>query len=159
MTGGDDTARGEYARRHQRISTAALLASLHAVADELGRTPTAREYDARSEHARTTLANRFDSWNAALDAAGLDRNAEYDIDEDRLIADLLRVEDELGTPPTKREYREHGRFAASTYQDRFGSWTTAIHAAGLDVSGYDWRGVPSHIRALADGMGGGPDGD
>lgn len=150
-----DNRRGEYAKRHQRIPTGELLASIHALADELGRTPKAAEYQNQGLYSLSPIRRRFGGWNAALDAAGLERNAEYAISEDRLIADLLRVAEDLGETPTRREYREHGLYADTAFQRAFGSWENATTEAGLEVKGCRWSGGAAVLRELAE-SGGGP---
>lgn len=58
--------------RDRRRSEEELLADLRALADERGACPTAARVRAREDMPTpTTYENRFGSWNAALDAAGL----------------------------------------------------------------------------------------
>lgn len=141
----------EWAIENQRIPTGELLASIHELAEELGRTPTAREYRERARYSLHPIKRRFGRWNAALEAADLTPNNEYAIGEDRLIADLLAVSETLGRAPTRREYREHGQFADTALQREFGSWSAALEAAGLDVAGCAWNGLSEDLRALATG--------
>lgn len=54
------------------------------------------------------------------------------IDTETLLADLRRLAAELDQPPTLQQYREHGRHSATTYYNRFGSWQSALEAAGLE---------------------------
>lgn len=55
--------------------------------------------------------------------------------DDVLLGDLASVANRLGKPSiTKDEYNAHGRFAAATMQNRFGSWNEALRKAGLSVS-------------------------
>jgi hypothetical protein len=118
-----------------RIPTSTLLESLHELTERLGRVPTASEYTELGRYSLHPLGRRFGGYNAALRAAGLPVNKEYDIDEDRLINDLIRADREAEGSVSKRDYAELGQFAVSTYQDHFGSWKTAKHAAGLEVEG------------------------
>lgn len=54
--------------------------------------------------------------------------------EEDLIQDLQRVAKELGTDTvTKSAYDEKGRFGATTFLRRFGSWNGALKAASLKV--------------------------
>lgn len=56
------------------------------------------------------------------------------IPTEELIADLHRVADKLGRPPSRVEYRKHGDHAASTQRKRFGTWSDAKREAGWKVS-------------------------
>jgi Homing endonuclease associated repeat/HNH endonuclease len=52
--------------------------------------------------------------------------------DQEFLDDLKRVADELGANTVSmRQYDEHGRFAASSLQRRFGSWVQALQRAGL----------------------------
>jgi hypothetical protein len=55
------------------------------------------------------------------------------ITEDQLISDLKKVALELNKNTVQRtEYDEKGKFGATTYIRRFGSWFKALEKAGLD---------------------------
>ena len=62
-------------------------------------------------------------------------NTKPDISNDDLVLDLQRVAAALGvqTVPA-RTYRQHGRFSATVFQTRFGTWNKALAAAGLGIS-------------------------
>ncbi|ELY68839.1 homing endonuclease associated repeat-containing protein [Natrinema versiforme] len=60
-----------------RYTDEELLDQLREVADEIGKPPTAVEFDDHSDSSRTTYQNRFGSWNAALQEAGLDINRTH----------------------------------------------------------------------------------
>jgi len=49
-----------------------------------------------------------------------------------LLAELHRVADELGEPPTFQEMSGVGSYASRTYAHRFGSWSAALEAAFND---------------------------
>ncbi|MGI8981919.1 MAG: homing endonuclease associated repeat-containing protein [Pirellulaceae bacterium] len=56
------------------------------------------------------------------------------IPNDELIADLRRVDEVLRSQDRTlsiRTYAEVGKFSAGTFADRFGSWNSALAAAGL----------------------------
>jgi hypothetical protein len=56
-----------------------------------------------------------------------------DVSDDDLIADLVRVSDELGKKRiTFRDYNTTGKFSSSTISTRFGSWLNALEKAGLE---------------------------
>lgn len=65
-----------------------------------------------------------------------------DVSDDALVADLLRVSDELGKKKiTFRDYNKIGKFSSSTIATRFGSWHDALEKAGLERSVE--RNIPS----------------
>jgi hypothetical protein len=50
-----------------------------------------------------------------------------------LLADLRRVAEELGHPPTTTDYQEHGDHGLTTVKNRFdGGWAEILAKAGLD---------------------------
>lgn len=51
-----------------------------------------------------------------------------------LLDDFHRLADGFDRPPKRSEMDQRGLYSARTYDDRLGSWTAAIHEAGLDVS-------------------------
>ena len=55
----------------KRIPDGHLIADLQIGAEALGHPPIKQEYDAFGTYSLTTLKNRFDSYDAALEAAGL----------------------------------------------------------------------------------------
>ncbi|AEH39283.1 homing endonuclease associated repeat-containing protein [Halopiger xanaduensis] len=54
------------------------------------------------------------------------------IPDKQLLAELDRLEDELGRSPTIREMDELGDYSAATYKERFDSWTNALQLAGYE---------------------------
>lgn len=81
------------------ISTEELLEKLQKFKQETGESPTYRAFaDFESRQARNTIKYRFDSWNKALEAAGLDTTQEkHDISK----SDILRLY--LGKAMTQAE--------------------------------------------------------
>lgn len=62
---------GDSPGRHP-IPETDLLGDLRGVADRLGRTPSAAEYQEHGRFSRGTIRNRFGSWNNGLREAGLE---------------------------------------------------------------------------------------
>ena len=110
-----------------------LIDALHDLADELGKTPTRNEMNEHGRYSSRPYYTEFDSWNVALQAAGLDPNFEY-VTSDVLLEDLQRVADDLDHPPRIDDYDEHGNHHWSTVMDRFDSWEDALLEADLDPS-------------------------
>ena len=117
----------------RRISDEDLCAELRRVAEELGESPTVRQFDDRGAYSEATLRNRFGSWSDALAAAGLDpAGSKRPIPEEELLEELRELAADLGQPPTVQQMNDQGPRWASVYVRRFGSWTEALAAAGLE---------------------------
>jgi len=115
-----------------KIPEADLLAELQRLADEHGGRPTVETMNEHGEYWTSTYKHRFGSWSAALAEAGFepaDARREPRISEAELIAELRRLANELGEPPTFEEMTERGAYASRTYVDRFGSWSAALEEA------------------------------
>jgi hypothetical protein len=140
-----------------RIPDGELIEELQRLADELGEAPGKSQMNERGAYSAKTYQNRFGSWNAAVEAAGLEPNPVYKaVTRRELIVELQRVADELGKTPTYSEMRERGNYGTSAYENRFGGWTDAVEAAGLKPQS---RGsltdgqLLAELRRLADELG------
>ncbi|MDB2275494.1 hypothetical protein PM022_13280 [Halorubrum ezzemoulense] len=114
-----------------------LLNRLQKFAEELGRPPSQSEMDDSGPHASKTYGNRFESWNNALEAAGLqtgtnDPDGRPSTSEEDLLTDLKSVADIVGGTPSEREYSAHGKYSVKTYCKRFGGWNAALRAADFE---------------------------
>ncbi|WP_259532800.1 hypothetical protein [Halalkaliarchaeum sp. AArc-CO] len=115
-----------------RISRTELLAELQRLADETGSPPSTTDLRQEGAFNPGTYRRRFGSWNAALEAAGLDpRESADQITRDELLAELHRLADETSSVPTTTDMREDGAFSPGTYYRRFDSWEEALEAAEL----------------------------
>ncbi|WP_327052844.1 homing endonuclease associated repeat-containing protein [Halomicrococcus gelatinilyticus] len=119
-----------------KIGERALLDDLRSLADDLGRSPTAEDVQERGEHSPATYLDRYETWNAALEAAGLDtrRSRRDGIGDRELIVELRRLAASLGRLPQRTEMEEQGPFSGMTYYSRFGSWQDALAASGFVTS-------------------------
>lgn len=117
------------------IDTDALLAELTRLADELDRAPTATQMKTDGEYSASVYIDRFGSWNAALEAAGLDRNKRGRISDTELLDELTRLGEEFGGPPSAQQMAEQGAYNPSLYASRFGSWNQALVEADFDPRG------------------------
>ncbi|GGK79142.1 hypothetical protein GCM10009067_34290 [Haloarcula sebkhae] len=52
--------------------------------------------------------------------------------DEELLEEIRKLTSELGHPPSLAEFREQGRYSASTYYSRFGSWNKAVKEAGYN---------------------------
>jgi hypothetical protein len=121
-----------------------LLAILRHLAAELGRPPTDRELRARRDlPPPTAYRKHFGSWNAALEAAGLEtRRRRPDYGDEQLLEALRGLAAELGRPPTRREMSARRDLPSHmAYVNRFGRWSDALEAAGLEPDRRPDRGA------------------
>lgn len=112
-----------------------LRAELRRVAEELGETPSVGQMNTHGKYWVSTYRRHFGSWNDAIEDAGLTPNAyrqSEPVSEEELLAELNRIADEYGAPPTFDTMEDAGQYAARTYIRRFGSWNEAVEAAGFD---------------------------
>lgn len=110
-----------------------LIDELHQLAVDLDDPPSAVDMNEQGEYWASTYQDRFGSWNEAIEAAGLEPTApDTSIPPSKLIAEIQRLADELGDPPTFREMNEQGGYSGRTYIRQFGSWNEAIEAAGYE---------------------------
>jgi len=108
-----------------------LLEELRAVADELDRTPTTDEFDEHSILQSRSLVSRFDSWNDAIETAGLEIARQTDVTCADVVADVERVAEQLGHTPTRDEMIEHGRYTEHQYSHKCDSFSAAIERADI----------------------------
>lgn len=65
------------------------------------------------------------------------------IPTEALLADIRRVYEQLGSPPSESEYNEYGEYSASAVRNRFGTFTSGREAA--DIHNPDMRGGQNRI--------------
>jgi len=117
----------------EEISKPDLIEELQRLGDELGKQPTIHEMNEHGNYWGSTYKNHFDSWAAAIEAAGFDPSkVTTSISRDALRAELKRLGEELGRRPTMDEMAEHGAYDPKTYYRKFESWLDALRDAGYD---------------------------
>jgi hypothetical protein len=138
------------------LSDQTLIAALREFAEELGQPPTIEEMEQRGPYTAGPYKRAFGSWNQALQEAGLEVHQARDVDSRDLISELKRLAEELGHVPRRDEMRDQGNWSATVYQERFGSWNSALQAAGFDQN-QRWR-IPrekllAELRSVAEELG------
>jgi hypothetical protein len=135
--------------RSPRYTDEMLLQELRGCAERLGRSPTMREFrlDAGAGPHPQTLVTRFGSWNGAKRKAGL--VARRFATRAELLQQLRDLGAELGRTPTSAdlERRRRSMPSKSLYWQAFGSFGSALRAAGFDVP----RPQERAERAVVDG--------
>ena len=121
--------------RSQRYTDEQLLEELRECAARLGRSPTMREFslDLEAKPHPQTLVTRFGSWNRAKRRAGL--VARRFATRAELLRQLRELGAELGRTPTGADLlrRRASMPSKSLYWQTFGSFRSALRAAGFDV--------------------------
>lgn len=115
------------------VSREAALDDLRRVSHIIGTTPSQEDYLRHGTHSVMTPIEKFGSWNAALETAGLTINEEKHISETSLLEDIHRIVDEFGSVPSFREMHSQSVYSPGTYMEHFGSWNNAIEAAGYSI--------------------------
>ncbi|MFA9427347.1 homing endonuclease associated repeat-containing protein [Natronorubrum sp. A-ect3] len=116
------------------IPTNELIEEIDHLCDRLGRVPTADEMNEKGKFSEAVYADRFGSWNSALEAAGCEVNYIYDNTDEELLAELCRVRDHADRTPRKKDMDEIGEFHSTTYINRFESWNTALKKIGCELN-------------------------
>jgi len=136
--------------RSQRYTDEMLLGELLACAKRIGRSPTMRDFsqDAQARPHPQTLVARFGGWNRAKRRAGL--VARRFATRAELLQQLRDLGAELGRTPTGAdlERRRMSMPSKSLYWQTFGSFGSALRAAGFDVPGAKERSG----RAVEEGV-------
>lgn len=130
----------------QKFSDEDLVNDLRTVANSLGKKSLKQSDYCKSNGAKyniKTAIKRFGNWDSTLKKAGLEgekslKGMEYGeskIKDEVLLADLVRVANEIGNPNiTISDYDKYGKYTARTMGDRFGSWNKAKERANLEVT-------------------------
>jgi hypothetical protein len=131
--------------RH-KISDIDYINDLRFVANNLGKdTLKQRDYckENGAKYNVKSAINRFGNWDNTLTKAGLKgekslKGMEYgekEIREEVLLADLIRVSEELKNRNISvNDYGIHGKYTAETMRARFGSWNNAKEKAKLELN-------------------------
>ena len=132
-----------------------LKRDLERVVEKLGKIPTKTEYNKHGRYASDTISYRFgnEQWLIALENLGYDisKRKTFDttttnrITKQDVQEDLEQITNEVGNPPTVKEYNEHGAYYYRTVADTFGdgSWVNTLEHFGYDISN---RRVPSRTE-------------
>jgi hypothetical protein len=120
--------------RTYRVATSnfdpkAIIAKIQALAVSLGYTPTQQEFYNTREIPRSAINKHFGTYNKAVLAAGLDPRKEVNIDEERLLFQVLEVFGKVKGVPNRREWAYHARWKIGPIVARWGNLSEAVLAA------------------------------
>lgn len=126
-------------QRGDTYSDTELLQLLRDRADEVDGPLTKADLDQATGYpASSTYARRFGSWQAAQEQARLTpqtRGAQQQYTDEELRASLRKLAATLDRPLTQTDVTQADDLpSVSTFERRFGSWTQAKDAAGLETS-------------------------
>lgn len=126
-----------------------LLEYLRRFHKEIGRIPIVADFDNDPKYpSRGTYANRFGSWNNAIDTAGLWNNRiKIKIADDELLKSLRQFYEDTGKVPAKRDFINNPKYPGhAIYQRRFGSWQKALKLVGLDIDSTVRKGILENTK-------------
>lgn len=107
-----------------------LLDDMRRSAKAIGRdTITLAEYGEIGKAHPSTIQRRFGSWTKALMLAGLQPSrSKIGISDEELFENIKSLWINLGRQPRHAEVKApSSMFSAGTYENRFGSWSKALH--------------------------------
>lgn len=116
----------------KKLNKSEMIADLRRVAQALETNELNQDvYSKYGKVSITTIGNRFGSWKAALEAAGLKLAipARKELSDDELLTDIISVTRQLNKVPSERELAAHGKFSITPFRDRWGSFGKAKEAA------------------------------
>lgn len=113
-----------------KISDEELLQDLKRVATKLGKSPTSGEYSEHGSHGVNTLIRRFEKWNKAKIAAGIERNKIYGVSDQTLLEHLRGKLINSQTNSIDKFIKNDLEYGYGCYRDRFGGVWEAVVRAG-----------------------------
>ncbi|WP_177227351.1 outer membrane protein assembly factor BamB family protein [Halomicrobium zhouii] len=108
----------------ERSKRERIFEAIDDVATELGRMPKRNEFLDRTDWDQGDVTAEFESWQGALEAAGISVEAE-------LLSELEHVAEAVDGEPTSSDMNREGAYNAGKYSTYFGSWAAAVEAADL----------------------------
>lgn len=120
----------DYERSPYWIGPEDLLDDLRSVADKLGKTPIAGEYDEHGQYSIASLVKQLGTYNDALQEIGLEPNHIRNPSKEQIISEIQRLGDT--EPPTAKEMSNRGKHSVPTVLTKFETWGDALETAGYE---------------------------
>ena len=114
----EDTSEDPATLDQKEPSRQELLDEIKRLDASLDRIPYESDIDQDGRFTAYTYRDRFGSWDEALEAAGIDKEAV-------LLEDMQQVADTVDGDLTQPAMNEHGKYSASMAARFFGSWSGA----------------------------------
>jgi len=115
---------------NRNVSDEELLSDIKRVAEQLGQTTlTMDEYNASGKFSSSTIRNRFNGWQNALQLAGLKIGLNRNFTDEDLFQEIERIWRTLGRQPTSTDIKDGiSKYSLNSYSRRFGGWRSALQA-------------------------------
>lgn len=102
----------------------AVLEAIREVATTLGRSPSRREFQAKSRMREYHVLQHFPSWREAVRAAGLEPDStNLKLDDEELLRDWGEFVRRVRQIPTRQQYRREGTYSPGVFERHFGPWS------------------------------------
>jgi len=141
------------------VANEQLLDVLKDLAEELGRAPTAAEFDQKTEYWHSSLGNRFGSYSQAVRELGYKPNCAKDHSREDLVQVINNMVHELDRTPKTTDLSDfNGPETAYVFVTEFGSWVEALEQAGVEPMSIQLSKIPKNelieeYRELANKLG------
>jgi hypothetical protein len=109
-----------------------LIKEIRQVVKDLGKAPSEKEIKENTNWGHSLYANRFGSWNKALEAAGLEVNKKS-WSKEELIDNIKTIKNKLERVPVRKDLYNFDGPSPQPYYNKFGSWNSALEAAGFET--------------------------
>ncbi len=117
-------------RKYQIIQNDDLIKDLIRVANLLKKDSITREeYNAFGKYSSQTFLKKFQTWFAALNAAGLKKTRNFKVTNEEYFKNIEMIWGKLGRQPNYSEIQKpFSAYCSGAYEKRFGSWRKALEA-------------------------------
>lgn len=113
------------------IDKQTLKEEIQRVAGVVGESPSQEQFNEHGEYSHVVVCEKFGSWNEAIKEVDLEPYTQ-DVADSELLSELRRLAKELERIPSQADVNRHSGHGVSTYQRRFGQWSTAVREAGFE---------------------------
>ena len=110
------------------ITREKIIEEIKRIAKKVGKNQLSRrEFHSNSEISDRQIGKLFDSWNEAIEEAGLTPHTEnVKIDENNLFTEMERVFLDFGGICTCTKFNKLSKFSIYAYEKRFGHWSGVL---------------------------------